>query len=121
MHADAGVGSRARAARMPTQKAPWTHIYIYISIDVFVSLAWSPSSASFGGGDRGVAPSCFISGVHVERDLISFHVFAFVAFLALSPTSLVRPHGHRGIRTTHVNKGLLRAKVVASSSGLMFG
>ncbi|WOL14927.1 hypothetical protein Cni_G23708 [Canna indica] len=96
------------------------------TLAVFVGLAWTPSSA---GGDSGLAPPHCVAGVQVERDLISFHVFAFAAFLFSSLVALclkqavrlVRPHGHRRVRTARVNKALLRAGIVASAAGSVFG
>ncbi|CAL9097311.1 unnamed protein product [Musa acuminata var. zebrina] len=94
-----------------------------LTLAIFVGLAWNPSSS--GAGDEGLSPPNCVAGAQVEKDLVSFHVFAFASFLFSSLVALclkqavhlARPHG----RSARVNRALLRAGIVASALGSVFG
>ncbi|RRT57669.1 hypothetical protein B296_00026276 [Ensete ventricosum] len=94
-----------------------------LTLAIFVGLAWNPFSS--GAGDEGLSPPNCVAGAQVEKDLVSFHVFAFASFLFSSLVALClkqavhlrRPHG----RSARVNRALLRAGIVASAVGSVFG
>ncbi|CAL9194143.1 unnamed protein product [Musa hybrid cultivar] len=94
-----------------------------LTLAIFVGLAWNPSSS--GAGDEGLSPPICVAGAQVEKDLVSFHVFAFASFLFSSLVALclkqavhlAGPHG----RSARVNRALLRAGIVASAVGSVFG
>ncbi|RZR81230.1 hypothetical protein BHM03_00007409, partial [Ensete ventricosum] len=96
-----------------------------LTLAIFVGLAWNPFSS--GAGDEGLSPPNCVAGAQVEKDLVSFHVFAFafasflfsslVALCLKHAVHLTRPHG----RSARVNRALLRAGIVASAVGSVFG
>ncbi|XP_010905391.1 uncharacterized protein [Elaeis guineensis] len=93
------------------------------TLAVFVGLAWNPSDPSGGT----LASSDCAAGNRVAENVVSFHVFAFASFLFSSLVALclkqairlVHPPGSS--RAARVNRALLRAGILASAVGSVFG
>ncbi|KAG1370986.1 hypothetical protein COCNU_16G000800 [Cocos nucifera] len=92
------------------------------TLALFVGLAWNPSDPC----DGSFAPGECAAGNRVEEDLVSFHVFAFASFLFSSLVALCLRQAIRlippgGSRDARVNRALLRAGILASTVGSVFG
>ena len=105
------------------------------TLGVFVGLAWNPTDP---GGS--LASSECAAGNAIAEDMVAFHVFSFSAFLFSSLVALCLKQAVRLVRRKNgvhiggsalweehawgadrVNKALLRAGIMISAAGSMFG
>ncbi|KAG1339285.1 hypothetical protein COCNU_04G015910 [Cocos nucifera] len=90
------------------------------TLAVFVGLAWNPSGGTLASSD------C-TAGNQVAENVVSFHVFAFASFLFSSLVALCLKQAIRLVhppgtpRAARVNRALLRAGILASAVGSVFG
>ncbi|XP_072961004.1 uncharacterized protein [Typha angustifolia] len=90
------------------------------TLAVFAGISSSPSS-----GD-GLSPAYCAAGGHVDKDLVSFQVFAFASFLfsnlvALALKQAIRLARRHGRHVARVNRAMFRFGILASAVGSMSG
>ncbi|PKA63130.1 hypothetical protein AXF42_Ash007926 [Apostasia shenzhenica] len=93
------------------------------TLAVFLGLAWNP----YDPGDGGFAVGECAAGTRVMEDLVSFHVYSFSCFLFSSLIALCLKQAVRLVRPpsrpfpARVNRAVLRAIILASAVGSVFG
>ncbi|XP_072985810.1 uncharacterized protein [Typha latifolia] len=93
------------------------------TLAVFAGISSPPSSPSSGDG---LSPAYCAAGGHVDKDLVSFHVFAFASFLfsslvALALKQAIRLARRHGRHVARVNRAMFRFGILASAVGSMSG